>query len=1086
MSRFRLLLRTARYFRNTNLAVLLAVAVGTAVLTGSLLVGESVRYSLLQIVERRLGKVDHLLTTPGLFDDALAGRIERQTGFKERFTGAEALLYTKGSCEGTQGAAAHRVNVFGRTSVTSGACVLSRALAQQLEAVAGSTLVLRMAPVGRAAADLPVGFERTDISLMRLRVEAVAEEGGFEDAFSFYGTQRPARNIWVSPAELRDVLDEPAASNVLLISARPDWKGVEAISPLQDLLKAAVSLRDCGLRIKRVGNAGLSLESEQILFPKPMEDALEKAFPETLKAFVYVANTLRNERTRRECPYSTIAGLSSLPDGTIPPNGIVLNAWTARDLDCKPGDTIEIRFFKRTGAGLLEEKTAALRLERVIGMSGIGADRTLVPDFPGVTDTATMASWKPPHDFEFHAERVRDKDEAYWNDHGAAPKAFVDIRTAQRLWGTEFGSLTSIRFPDMPEAELERMVLAALNPKAAGLVFRPIRHEQMAGASGNTDFGQLFVGFSFFLVVSSALLVLLVLHLSVEQRARQVGVLKALGFTAGGVRSLFLTEGLALVVLGAAIGALLSAGFARLMIEGLKTIWNTAVGTSRLVLFVDWWTLLLGGLVGAAVGALSVHRGLARLGRLEVADSLARGRRVAESRVAGWRGYAGVCVVLFVCALVVAAIALLSDALSTTAAFFAAGAALLVSLLLALRAWLGWRSSRRGSVPGMSVPALGIRNAWRNPVRSILTAALLASASFVVVSVSTMRDRAVNDKAATGGFQLVAEFDAPVPYDLNTRNGRQLLGLDGNLWERVHFVGMRLSDGQDASCRNLYRPSNPRVASVPEALKHQSAFALASVLKETENPWTLLDADNEGDPVPAFADYETARWILHAKMGDTVNVRDERGTNRRLRLIGLLKPGIFQGELLLSETSFRKLFPSAGGFRRFLIAAAPDDVPRVAEGIRHRLGDFGATVETTPALVRSFMVVADTHISAFLALGSLGLLLGSLGVFAVLMRTLMERRSETALLRALGFGWLRAGIVSAAENAFLLIYGLAAGTAAALFAVAPEFFRGAGRLRSALSSLALVGSVIAVVMLLMLTASAPMLRRLGPAMLRRE
>src|SRR2546422_7942692 len=58
MTLLRLLRRNLVFHRRGNLAVLLGVAVGTAVLTGALLVGDSLRGSLRERALRQLGGVD--------------------------------------------------------------------------------------------------------------------------------------------------------------------------------------------------------------------------------------------------------------------------------------------------------------------------------------------------------------------------------------------------------------------------------------------------------------------------------------------------------------------------------------------------------------------------------------------------------------------------------------------------------------------------------------------------------------------------------------------------------------------------------------------------------------------------------------------------------------------------------------------------------------------------------------------------------------------------------------------------------------------------------------------------------------------
>ena len=68
--------RTLVHHWRTNLAVLLGVAAGTAVLTGALLVGDSVRGSLRQMTLDRLGRVDHVLSGPRFVRQHLVADIE--------------------------------------------------------------------------------------------------------------------------------------------------------------------------------------------------------------------------------------------------------------------------------------------------------------------------------------------------------------------------------------------------------------------------------------------------------------------------------------------------------------------------------------------------------------------------------------------------------------------------------------------------------------------------------------------------------------------------------------------------------------------------------------------------------------------------------------------------------------------------------------------------------------------------------------------------------------------------------------------------------------------------------------------------
>ena len=83
-----------------------------------------------------------------------------------------------------------------------------------------------------------------------------------------------------------------------------------------------------------------------------------------------------------------------------------------------------------------------------------------------------------------------------------------------------------------------------------------VRGQSLAASRGATDFGEYFVYFSFFLVVSALVLAALFFKLGVEQRVREVGLLRAVGFGPAQVRRLFLGEGLVLAVAGGVLGVL--------------------------------------------------------------------------------------------------------------------------------------------------------------------------------------------------------------------------------------------------------------------------------------------------------------------------------------------------------------------------------------------------------------------------------------------------------------------------------------------------------------------------------------------------
>src|SRR5262249_52430415 len=147
--------------------------------------------------------------------------------------------------------------------------------------------------------------------------------------------------------------------------------------------------------------------------------------------------------------------------------------------------------------------------------------------------------------------RPDDVNEQFWDRHRTTPKAYVTLKTGQELWRSRFGDLTSFRIekPAGPPALLGGAGAYAsfvsrlsdnLKPAAGGFVFDDVKGHALRASSGGTDFAMLFLGFSFFLILSALLLVGLLFRLNLDRRAAQVGVLLASGWPRRAVRRLLL------------------------------------------------------------------------------------------------------------------------------------------------------------------------------------------------------------------------------------------------------------------------------------------------------------------------------------------------------------------------------------------------------------------------------------------------------------------------------------------------------------------------------------------------------------------
>ena len=173
-------------------------------------------------------------------------------------------------------------------------------------------------------------------------------------------------------------------------------------------------------------------------------------------------------------------------------------------------------------------------------------------------------------------------------------------------------------------------------------------------------------------------------------------------------------------------------------------------------------------------------------------------------------------------------------------------------------------------------------------------------------------------------------------------------------------------------------------------------------------------------------------------LGDTLTVQDDRGREFRLKIVGILKESVFQGRLIISEKDFIERFASVSGYPVLLVDAEPAQAQALAGVLSRQLADSGAEVAATETILRDFLRVENTYLAIFLALGGLGLILGSAGAGLVLLFNVMDRRGELAMMQAMGFSIATLRRLLLAEHAALFAAGVLAGSLSAMFAVLPS------------------------------------------------
>ncbi len=747
-------------------------------------------------------------------------------------------------------------------------------------------------------------------------------------------------------------------------------------------------LADAGLELERLPKQNvLELHSRRVFIDESIGAQAVQAGTEAQGVLTYFVNEIR--RDDKATPYSMVAAIDDpqLFPAAMGTDEIVINQWLADDLGAKIGDSVDMAYYVLGPRRQLLERQSRFKVIKIVPLDDPACDPKLMPAFPGLADVSNCRDWKPG--VPVNLDKIRPKDEQYWNERRGTPKAFITLAAGQKLWRNQYGNLTAVRYPwrEGLDRELEQHLTSKIDPATVGLFFQPVRERGTQASRQGTDFGELFLGLSMFLIAAAVILTGLMFVFGVESRRQQIGLLLAVGWPAKRVRRLLLAEGGFVALLGTAIGVGMGLLYTRLMVYGLGTLWGGAVGGTPVYFHARDLTLLWGGLGGLAAALFAIWLTLRKQAtRSSISWALANqsgsGGASPTLRRHGRRIGIVIGILAFIGVVVLLAMMPAGGGEAMAGVFFGAGALLLIGTLGLSHAVLrtlagGW------SKPMISLQGLGLRNASRRSGRSLAIVGLLACGVFMVVAVGANRhdpgSEAKGRDSGTGGFALYGDSSIPILHDLNTESGRKSLGLAGQGLDEVQAVQFRVRDGDDASCLNLNRAQQPRLMGVqPDALQPAGRVQIhgGSEQGQEERGWDLLRMDLGPGVVPAIGDYPTVFWALGKNIGDEVEYTDEMGRPFRVRIVGILANSVLQGSLVIAENEFVAKFPSVDGYRVFLVDAPPEKADAVSQKLSSGLRDYGLVLTPTQERLAAFSAVENTYLSIFMVLGSLGLVLG--------------------------------------------------------------------------------------------------------------
>jgi putative ABC transport system permease protein len=1057
MTRLNYILKSFFHYLKANLLVALGVAISTMVLTGSLIIGDSVRHSLEQTTFFRLGETTHqVAVAERYFRQEMAAEME--TDNPEIQAAPVLLLDGVVVADGGQ-QRVNRVQIVGvdknfekiaqseiYSELADNEIIVSRNLAERLKVGKDDNILVRVKKASLIPMNAPfVSDEETSVSL-RANIKKVVdkEEMG---RFSLKTSQTAPYNIFISLDRLNRLMEFEGKANQILVSS--DLGAEEVRISVENCLTPA----DAGLKMKNINATGeLEISTERVFMEPKVAQTLEQLSGAKPMITYFVNGISSNLHQSPSIPYSFV---SSLEGSQLADNEIILTQWAADDLNASTGDTISLKYLEIGPLRQLIDKENEFILKEIVPMNNEWADSTRMPWLPGLSDAGHCREWDAGVPIDLDA--IRDKDEDYWTEWGGAPKAYVSLNKALEMWENRFGVYTAVRYPaDSFDEDNYRQVFAEnIRPADLGMVVEPIREQGLSAARNGTDFSGLFLGLSFFILAAAVILTTLLFRLNLETRSAEVGVLSALGFKEKQVRSFFLLEGFVVALAGGLVGLVFSVIYTSAVFRILNTLWFDIVRTNVLLIKIYPLTLILGLIISLTVSLGAIFISIYRYQNRKTAELQKRtGAGMKKGNRLVLNGIMWISLVVPVALLLMQL--LLPGALNPML-FFLSGGLLLLGLLLAYRKiLLEMEVQKAGKI---RLERLSRLNLARNRGRSLTVVILFALGTFLVISTGSYKldlfANAQDKSSGTGGFLWFAETTMPVLYNLNDSEKRAEEGI----YEDFTSVQFRQVEGDDASCLNLNRIAQPAILGVnPEALSGRFSFATRIKGLEVDDPWNALNESFEDGSIPAIADQTVIQWGLGKKVGDELLYQNEKGDTLRLKLIAGTTPSVFQGYVIISSEHFLKNYPSNSGSYVFLIDGEPENEEAIGQELRSVYRDFGWEMESTAKRLVEFYSVTNTYLSIFLALGALGMILGTIGLAIILARTILERRREIALMQAIGFGNWQLFRLLVNEYLLLLAAGVLTGFVTALVATLPSFI--SSNTDASLGTVALITALI--------------------------
>lgn len=966
-----------------------AVAISVAVISGSLIIGDSVRGSLQRRVEDRLfGMKSVIVSADGFLGSEALG--ELSLGEESR-----GILLSDGFV--SRGGRLYPVMVWGMDTLPDGSpigyggAVLNEEFRKDLGEMTDPTVVLRLPSDGLVPSSSLFVTSRYSTSLrLEYKGSIGASHGG---NLSLRNGQVIPYNVFLSREELCEALGVGGKVNVIL-SPKDVTKG-----SLHSLSPSALGVR---MEEGRITSDGVFLK-------KGLVDKITSLADNPNRLFSYLVNSISKDG--ESIPYSFATAIDSWEGSSLPEDGAILSDYAAKRLGAGKSDRVRVTYFVTDGLKDLSEKSKSFTVIDIVPIGKFLSDGHLSADFPGLADAESCSSWDS--DLPIDMDRITDEDEDYWTTYKSTPKILLPYSAMREEWSDSWGDATQIRTSSLSSDILPRIGAEDFSVS----VVQPY-DEAMENAVSGVDFGGLFLALGCFIVIAALFLLYSPLGEMYALRREEFALMRSLGFGEKGISGLLRREVFPVACYGALIGSVLAILYAGGVIFLLGNIWSGATQTDGFILFPKPLTIVIGFLSGLVLS----------LGVIWFAIRKASSGKDVSKEI-GEPGKLPV-IISAVALLLSASAGILSG--PSVIWFIVIGSLFLLFGILLSRYFLG-----KGDPVGKTAEAVR-RQEIRHSLPEVTTSLVALSLGvFITFAVGLNRKDFSNLRAlegGTGGYDLWCELTVPLQHDLSSPEGRKKMNLTP-LGDDASLMQLTLVGGDDASCLNLNRITTPAILGFREEDFLGSKFRIKDNIFGLKDDSEVLERMSSGDGVYCLVDETVLMWGLMLSVGDTLRYSGPSGEEIDAVIAGSLPNTVFQGYALIPESVLEKHWNDRGS--RVILASSSN--PGAAALMETALNEYGIRAIGANERLKLLGTVTDTYLTIFMMLGAVGLLLGIMSFALGVRKRLQTKKKDILLLRSLGFSDSAISSLLKKENTPAPTIAVLIGLGAAVLSVVVSF-----------------------------------------------